>query len=396
MQSHHPGAQPGNRRNATRREFLGAASATVLGAIAGERLAIAAEMGKPDKNLEHSSSETTINGKSSRSEVRGIFAFDPGIDAEKFAVSCREWGIRQAILPPSFFRDDKMVRALERNHLGLWLNLPVFYNPEYLEQHPEHYAITNNGRKAIHDWCHFVCPSRKEYQDKFVRDMSATLSKLRPDIVSLDFIRHFVFWEAVDLRGNPDAIEDGCYCPLCLGEFERFSGERVNRNQPAVHIHSSMKRAWGDWKCDQIAKTAEMLFDEIRTLAKDALISIKTVPWRESDLNGAIRSSAGQDVPRLTRKVDMTAPMAFTQVLGLGPAWKRELLKYVQQITGKPVLSYVQTERLIRPEEITAAQFESELKASLSPEWAGIVVFEYQQLVADPAKAVILKKHLRG
>jgi hypothetical protein len=382
--------------SATRREFLGAASATVLGAIAGERLAIVAEMGKPDKNMEHSSSETAINEKSSRSNVRGIFAFDPGIDAEMFAVSCREWGIRQVILPPSFFHDDKIVRALEKNNLGLWLNLPVFYNPEYLGQHPEHYAITNKSRKAVHDWCHFVCPSRKEYQDKFVRDMCATLSKLRPDIVSLDFIRHFVFWEAVDLRGNPDAIEDGCYCPVCLGEFERFCGEKVNRNQPAAHIHSNLKRAWGDWKCNQIAETAEMLFDEIRTLAKDALISIKTLPWREADLNGAIRSSAGQDVPRLTSKVDMTAPMAFTQVLGMDLAWKRELLKYVRQVSRKPVLSYVQTDRLIRPEEITATQFESELKESLSPEWAGIVVFEYQQLVANPAKAVILRKYLRG
>jgi hypothetical protein len=120
------------------------------------------------------------------------------------------------------------------------------------------------------------------------------------------------------------------------------------------------------------------------------------VPWKESDLDGAIRSSAGQDVARLTRHVDMSAPMAFTQVLGQTPAWKRQLLEDVQQISGKPVLSYLQTDKLIRPEEITIAQFEAELKESLSTEWAGMVVFEYGQLVANPAKARILTKYLRG
>lgn len=396
MPSHPSGPGPGTRLSLPRRQFLGATGTTVLGAIAGEKLTMAAETGKPDKNTEHSSSEMEDSGESSRSKVRGVFAFDPGVNAEVFAVSCREWGIRQAILHPSFFRDDKMARALEKNHLGLWLNLPVFYNPEYLEQHPEHYAITNKGRKAIHDWCHFVCASRGEYLDRFVRDLRATLSKLQPNIVSLDFVRHFVFWEGVDLHGNPHAIEDGCYCPVCVDEFEKFSGERVNRSRPAAHIRSSLKRAWGDWKCEQIAKTADMLFGEIRTLARDAQRSIKTVPWRESDLEGAIRSSAGQDVPRLTRNVDMTAPMAFTQVLGQSPAWKRELLAYVRQVSGKPVLSYVQTDRLIRPEQITAAQFETELKEALSQEWAGIVVFDYQQLAANPVKAGILRDYLKG
>jgi len=380
----------------TRREFLGVAGATVLGAIAGEKLMFAAETGESNKSTAHSLSDTKDQAKLAHGGVRALFAFDANIDAEKFAASCSEWGIRQAILPPYFFHDDKMVRALAKNDLGLWLNLPVFYNREYLEQHPEHYAVTSKGNKAIHDWCHFVCPSREEYLDKFVRDLHVLLSRLQPEIVSLDFIRHFVFWEAVDLQGNPDAIEDGCYCETCLDAFEKFSGERVQRNQPATHIRTSMKRVWGDWKCNRIAGTADMLFEEIRARTKHAHYSIKTVPWRQSDLDGAIRSSAGQDVPRLTRNVDMSAPMAFTQVLGQTPAWKRQLLEYVRQISGKPVLSYLQTDKLIRPEEITVAQFEAELKESLGKEWAGMVVFEYRQLVANPAKAGILTKYLRG
>jgi hypothetical protein len=396
MQIRRSGAGHAQQSDHTRREFLGVAGAAVLGAIAAERLMYAADTDESDKSIAHTLSETKDQAKSAHSSVRAIFAFDASIDAEKFAASCREWGIRQVILPPSFLRDDKMVRALAKNGLGLWLNLPVFYNLEYLEQHPEDYAVTSKGNKAVHDWCHFVCPSREKYLDKFVGDLRELMSRLEPEIVSLDFIRHFVFWEAVDLSSNPDAIEDGCYCDTCLDAFEKFSSEKVIRDQPATHIRSNMKRAWGDWKCSRIAATADMLFEEIRARAKHAQLSIKTVPWRESDLNGAIRSSAGQDVPRLTRNVDMSAPMAFTQVLGQTPAWKRQLLEHVRQITGKPVLSYLQTDKLIRPEEITVAQFEAELKESLGKEWAGMVVFEYGQLVANPLKAGILTKYLRG
>ncbi len=380
----------------TRREFLGVAGATVLGAIAGEKLMFAEEAGKSNKNVAHPLSDAKGKAKLAHDSVCALFAFDPSIDAEKFAASCREWGIRQAILPPSFFRDEKMERALEKNGLGVWLNLPVFYNQEYLAAHPEDYAITSKGNRAIHDWCHFVCPSREAYQEKLVRDLRVLLARLQPEIVSLDFIRNFVFWEAVDLKSDPAAIEDGCYCKVCLDAFEKFSGEKVERNQPAAQIRAKMKRAWGDWKCNRIAATADMLFEEMRAGAKGARRSIKTVPWRESELDGAIRSSAGQDVPRLARNVDMVAPMAFTQMLGQTPAWKRQLLEHVREISGKPVLSYMQTDKLIRPEEITIAQFEAELKESLGKEWAGAVVFEYGQLVANPVKAGILTKYLRG
>jgi len=204
--------------NQTRRAFLGQAGAAVLGTVAGEKLTFAAENGESNKSAGAPLSK--IQAKPLGGDVRAIFAFDASVDTEKFAASCREWGLRQAILPPSFFRDDKMVRALAKNGLGLWLNLPVFYNQAYLEEHPEHYAITSKGNKAIHDWCHFVCPSRGEYLDKYLRDLRRLLSSLEPEIVSLDFIRHFVFWEAVDLKGNPDAIEDGCYCEVCLNAFE--------------------------------------------------------------------------------------------------------------------------------------------------------------------------------
>lgn len=327
--------------------------------------------------------------------VCGLFAFDPCIDADVFARACREWGVRQAILHPGFFRDGKMARALDAQGLGLWLNLPVFYAPEHLAEHPEHYAITSLGRTAVHDWSHFVCPSCDAYLDGLVREIRSLLARLQPEIISLDFIRHFVFWEKVDFASDPALIEDGCYCANCLAAFEEASGERVLRDAPAAYLRTHLAKEWAEWKCRRIVEVAERLVGEIRAGAPTAMLAIKTVPWAETDLGGAIRRCAGQDVPVLAQFFDLVAPMAFSQIVGRSPEWKRRLLAQVAAQTGKPVLSYVQTDRLIRPEEISIAQFEVELVEALGPDSAGAVLFEYGQLLANPEKAGLLRRHLR-
>ena len=327
--------------------------------------------------------------------IHALFAFDASIDPVAFARSCRDWGIDTAILHPGFFRDERMADALRKEGLALWLNLPVFFNQEHLERHPDDYTITSGGRRAVKEWLHFVCPSRVSYRAAFVRDLRALLSRVSPEIVSLDFIRHFVFWEAVRLDGSPQQIEDGCYCPVCLAAFAAHCGERIDPANVAARVRAELGGAWGDWKCREIADFADQLLDEIRALVPNARLSIKTVPWRESDLDGAIRHFAGQDVRAMTRKVDVASPMAFTHVLRQTPDWKRGLLRHVATATGKPVLSYVQTEKLYRPEDITLAQFEAEVVEALAPEWAGALFFEYAQLAANPEKAAILRRHLR-
>jgi hypothetical protein len=43
----------------------------------------------------------------------------------------------------------------------------------------------------------FVCPSRPEYRAKRTREIADLVRRLRPQGLSLDFIRHFVFWEKI-------------------------------------------------------------------------------------------------------------------------------------------------------------------------------------------------------
>ncbi len=328
------------------------------------------------------------------SAPRSMFVFDPSIDPAGFARDCVDWGIDTPILSPALLADGAMAGALAARGLDVWLNLPVFHDPGYLEQHPDRYTITSRGRRAVEDWLHFACPSREETVEHVAATARRLLYRLQPTVVSLDFIRHFVFWERVDLDGPADAIEDGCYCAACLTAFRAFSGERVG-DDPVAELRGPLRKPWADWKCRRIAEVAERLFAEVRAACPGARLAIKTLPWRESDLAGAIRAAAGQDVPRLSRAVDLVAPMAFTHMLGRTPAWKRDLLAHVGTVTGRPVLSYVQAGAVYRPEPIPPEDFAAELLAALRPEYAGVAVFHYEQLAADPARAEILRRLLR-
>lgn len=330
------------------------------------------------------------------SSIRGIFAFDTSIDPDTFAHDCREWGLEAAILHPGFLEDGRMAAALEREGLRLWLNFPVFFDAAYLEGHPNAYAITNKGRRAAEDWLHFICPSREDHLELVAEQIRDLVPRLGPTVVSLDFIRQFVFWEKVELDGPAEVIEDGCYCPACLERFGGTVGERLaERADAAAYIRSQLGEQWSDWKCEVISAAAEKLLAETRALAPEAKLAIKTVPWRESDLDGAIRSVAGQDVPRLASSVDFVTPMAFTQILGRTPAWKADLLDHVRETTGKPIVSYIQAEAVLRPEPITLAQFDKELTVALGDDdKAGIAVFHYEQLTGSPEKVAVLRERL--
>jgi hypothetical protein len=324
-----------------------------------------------------------------------MMVFDTAIDADAFARSCRDWGVDTPCLHPDFLEDDRMTQALTGQRLRSWLNVPVFCNPKYLERYPEAYAVTSLGRRAAEDWLHFVCPSRNDYLDAAIEALRAKLARLSPAVVSLDFIRNFVFWERIALDGPSTGIEDGCYCSVCLSRFEKTCGEIIDRKGPAAHIHRHFTRLWADWKCQRIVEVAERIFSEVRALVPDVSLAVQTLPWRETDLDGAIRSRAGQDVPGLARQADMVAPMAFTQMLGQTPRWKEQLLAHVRTSTGKAVCFYVQAEALYRGGTITAEHFDDELTQARSSDPAAIVVLQYEQLAAQPEKAAVLRKHFR-
>ena len=105
---------------------------------------------------------------------------------------------------------------------------PVLYAPEELAADPDLFAITENGEPARDDWVEFACPTRPELRRQRVDEAVELVNRLRPDGLSLDFIRYFAFWEMVGPDTGPDDLPDTCYCTNCLHRFSEALGDTTD------------------------------------------------------------------------------------------------------------------------------------------------------------------------
>ncbi len=322
---------------------------------------------------------------------KALFVFDSSVDPAQLASFCLQTGVDSPILHPGFFQNDSFSETLRRNGLKIWLNLPVFFDEKYLAENPESYSITSKGKRAIHSWLHMVCPSQYKFLHGKCQEFAEMLRRNHPDYISYDFIRFYVFWEKVELHDPPDAIEHGCYCPECRRRFAQFSGEQLSIHDGIVEM--KQRSALAHWKRTVIENTVRSLNAVVEETAKGTPVYIKTLPWTTSDLENGLYWIAGQDPAALGKLSDGIIPMAFTQILGQTPAWKKTLLDHTKAQTGKEVMSYIQFEPLIRPTTISNQQVEQEITAAIGEKRAGLIYFHYEQVVNNSQKREILNKY---
>ena len=111
-------------------------------------------------------------------------------------------------------------RALsEKNNIDVYIIFPIYFNPDALKEDSSLYAITHTGEKAKESWVEFVCPTRKEYQDKMIKKAKQIAIETKADGISIDFIRHFAFWEMIPPGRIFDSIPETCFCDHCLKKF---------------------------------------------------------------------------------------------------------------------------------------------------------------------------------
>ena len=109
-----------------------------------------------------------------------------------------EWkklGINTVFCSIELFSNEGFRSFLEESKLKSFIITPVFFDPEALQMDTSLFAITKGGDKAKDDWVEFVCPSRKDFRKQKIEKITKLVEELDPDGISIDFIRHFVFWE---------------------------------------------------------------------------------------------------------------------------------------------------------------------------------------------------------
>lgn len=343
-----------------------------------------------------------INKKGNSSvegKMIGVKIYDHNEDFESLINDWKDMGINTVFTSPQLFSDKKFRTIIRENEITSFIILPIFYNPEALQENPDLYAITNEGKQAIDDWVIFVCPSREEYRKKIIDSVKITIKELDPDGISLDFIRHFVFWEKIYPDRTFESLPNTCFDSTCLNKFQEETKINIPdslKTETKIYewIKANCLYKWGEWKCELITSFIAEISKEARSIKPGILINVHVVPWRQDDYNGAIKTVAGQDFSGISVCVDYLSPMTYAHMVKREPQWINYVTIDISNQVNCKVIPSIQINKAYLDTELTLEEFRESLQEALAPPSDGVVFWSWEQLNIKPVKRQIIKQLL--
>jgi hypothetical protein len=335
------------------------------------------------------------------SPLIGIKIYDHAGDYAELFKEWRGLGINTAFVSPALEAKPGFRQLAREYGIATFLILPIFYNVEALEKRPDLAAITKTGQVAAEDWVKFVCPSRPDYRRRMVDYVTKLVKELDPDGISLDFIRHFVFWEMVYPDRTLDSLPNSCFCPNCLEKFQGDTGFKIPaslKETPDIArwIIANHQAAWTDWKCGLITGMVKELAAEARKVKPGIKVNVHALPWRSNDFGGAARIVAGQDLTAIGASSDYVSPMCYHHMVKQTPAWVHSVVEDVSRRVRVPVLPSIQVKEAYIPDKLSTAEFKEALIEALKPPSRGVVFWSWDSLGKDPDKKAVVKSLCGG
>jgi hypothetical protein len=310
-------------------------------------------------------------------------------------------GINTGFCSQELISDSEFMMQAREHGVSTFLIFPVFYNPEELMLSPGLTAIKSDGLPAAEEWVEFICPSRVNYRNKVVEKARRMIRDHRPDGISIDFIRHFVYWEKVYPDRDPSTLPVCCFDSVCLRDFQIETGIELPPDlnsipEKAGWILDTHPDEWTRWHCSLITSMVEEIAHAVREEKDDILINIHLVPWGESDYNGAIKRVAGQDLQALSEHLSMLSPMTYAHMVKQDPAWIHDITAEIFNKTGSPVVPSIQVGKAYLDTEYDLAEFRETLEQALRAPSGGVILWSWERLVAEPDKVDLFREMMKS
>jgi len=307
-----------------------------------------------------------------------------------------DMGINTGFCSEELISDNAFMEEARIHHISTFVIFPVFYDPEALSASPDLAAINRNGEKAAEEWVEFICPSREDYRRRVVGHARQIIREYHPEGISIDFIRHFVYWEKVYPDRDPNTLPVTCFDPVCLANFQRDAGiavpdSLVTVTQQSDWILEHHEDAWTAWRCHLITSMAQEIARAVREEEPDIMINIHLVPWAKEDFNGAIKRVAGQDIRALSGTCAFLSPMTYAHMVKQPPSWIHHIVEDFFMQTGGKLLPSIQVDKAYLENVFGLEEFRETVEAALQPPSSGVVVWSWERLIAEPAKADLFK-----
>ena len=311
----------------------------------------------------------------------------------------KQWnqmGINTGFCSEELISDPEFMKEAREHQISTFVIFPVFFNPGILAQAPQMAAINRNGEAAREEWVEFVCPSRDDYQQQVLAHARQLVRDHQPDGFSIDFIRHFVYWEKVYPDRDPGTLPVSCFDSVCLNHFQAEAGislpmELESIPEMANWILENHHDAWIEWRCRLITSMVEDIKTAVREEKPDIRINIHLVPWAEEDFNGAIRMVAGQDIRALSALSDYLSPMTYSHMLKQPPAWVHDIVEDFHRQTGARILPSIQVGKAYLETDYDLEEFRLTMEAALEAPSSGVIIWSWEHLVSEPEKVKLFK-----
>ncbi len=287
--------------------------------------------------------------------------------------------------------------ALKEFHGELWIIIQTLLAPE--ENHFP-LAVTAQGKSAVGEgngsWLKMLCPSGiNDHGVSVVQWRIQQIEQLiriyKPTGISLDFIRHFVFWEEIYKDSDAASIPRTCFCETCIRAFSEFS----NVNLPST-ITSAESRAkwilenylneWNEFTADSIFQLAEEIVSCVKKMNSSIKINIHLVPWMKNEFKGTRDTHVGQNLTRLSPIIDRISPMCYTSMLKRPFSWIPDLVNDISKESDLPVYPAVQICPMYGTAELSESEFERLIWEAQKRPSAGVILWPWERLTEKQLK----------
>ena len=325
-------------------------------------------------------------------EIRGIYG-SPNPFWEK-NISLNELNVNSIFLSGKAITAKMMERA-DNEGLKVFAEFPVLNGEDYVEDHPEAWAVDNYGNKVQPaSWFLGVCPTEPGFRKFRLDELIKLVREFDLDGVWMDYVH----WHAQFEEPEP-ILPETCFCNSCLASFTIASGLKIpegSNSQKAEWILSKHDSTWRDWRCAVIADWAK----EIRTILNrerpGALLGIYHCPWNDVEFDGARRRILGLDYELLKDLIDVFSPMVYHGRMGREAEWVKENTDWFCERLPAKGNSFPKVWPIVQayndPDTVSAEEFAKVLRFGTSAEATGIMMFTSNAVAESDEKTEIVKK----
>lgn len=309
----------------------------------------------------------------------------------------KEIGINTAFISKELLSNKDFRDGAIKNQIKTFVILPMFFDEDALNNNPELYAIKSNGEQAVDEWVKFVCPTNSSFRKDKIDQIMKLVEGYNPDGLSIDFIRHFVYWEKAFPETPLSRLPNTCFNPSCIIGFQKHSeivvpDSLTKTEEISSWILENHLSEWTKWKCDLITNLIEEIVNKAKKIKPDILINVHIVPWRQADFDNGIKIIAGQDVKAISIHTDFLSPMAYSHMVRQDASWVHTVVEDLNNQTQSSILPSIQIKEEYLTDSLGSHEFEKNLESALMSPSKGVVFWSWEHLEQDPWKKEIIRR----